>query len=93
MEVQLTPDQAAFVRHAVESGRIHRQEDAVSEALSLWVDRERRRLEILAAVDRSESSLAKGEGRTITSQEDTRQLAEDVKRRGLARLNLQSSRT
>ena len=85
MEVQLTPDQKAFVRQAIESGRLSREEDAVKEALSLWEERERRRLEILAAVDEAEASLARGEGRAIT-QESMRELAADVKRRGRARL-------
>ena len=87
MEVQLTPDQKAFVREAIESGRLHREEDAVKEALSLWEERERRRLEILIAVDKAEASLARGEGRSVTTPEQARQLAEDVKRRGMARLN------
>ena len=90
MEVELTPDQEAFVRQAIESGRLHRMEDAVKEALSLWEERERRRLEILAAIDQAEESLARGEGRKITSAEGARQLAEDVQRRGLRRLNLGS---
>ena len=85
MEVQLTPDQKAFVRQAIESGRLRREEDAVKEALSLWEERERTRAEILAAVDEAEASLARGEGRIIT-QESMRELAEDVKRRGRARL-------
>ena len=50
MEVQLTPDQKAFVRQAIESGRLEREEDAVAQALCLWEERERRRSEILAAV-------------------------------------------
>lgn len=33
MEVQLTPDQKAFVRQAFESGRLQREEVAVTEAL------------------------------------------------------------
>jgi putative addiction module CopG family antidote len=85
MEVQLTPDQKAFVRQAIESGRLHREEDAMQEALSLWEERERARAEILAAVDAGEASLVRGEGRIIT-QESMRQLAADVKRRGRARL-------
>ncbi len=85
MEVQLTPDQKAFVRQAIESGRLQREEDAVKEALSLWEERERTRAEILAAVDEAEVSLARGEGRLIT-EESMRQLAEDVKQRGRARL-------
>ena len=36
MEVRLTPDQKAFVRQAIESGRLQREEDAVKEAFSLW---------------------------------------------------------
>jgi putative addiction module CopG family antidote len=44
MKVELTPDQQAFVRQAIESGRLRGEEDAVREALSLWEERERRRL-------------------------------------------------
>jgi putative addiction module CopG family antidote len=86
MEVHLTPDQEAFVRQAIESGRLVRKEDAVKEALSLWEERERRRLEILVAVDKAESSLARGEGRSVKTHEEVTQLADKVKRRGMARL-------
>lgn len=85
MEVQLTPDQKAFVRQAIESGRLRREEDAVKEALSLWEERERNRAEILAAVDEAEASLTRGEGRNIT-RESMNELAESVKLRGRARL-------
>jgi Arc/MetJ-type ribon-helix-helix transcriptional regulator len=74
MEVHLTPDQLAFVRQAIESGRLNREEEAVQEALSLWEQRERTRAEILAAVDVAEASVGRGEGRVIT-QESMRQLA------------------
>jgi Arc/MetJ-type ribon-helix-helix transcriptional regulator len=90
MEVQLTTDQQAFVRQAIESGRLKREEDAVKEALSLWEERERTRAEILAAVDEAEASLARGEGRSIT-QESMRELAESVKQRGRARLAAEQS--
>lgn len=85
MEVHLTPDQKAFVRQAIERGHFQREEDAVKEALSLWEERERTRAEVLAAVDEAEASIARGDGRAIT-QETMRELAEDVKRRGRARL-------
>lgn len=91
MEVQLTPDQEAFIRQAIEAGRLHREEDAVREAMSLWEERERRRLEILAAVDKAEASLARSDGRVIT-QESMRDLAEEVKRRGRARLAAEHQR-
>jgi Arc/MetJ-type ribon-helix-helix transcriptional regulator len=85
MEVQLTPDQKAFVRQAIQSGRLHREEDAVQEALALWEERERTRAEILVAVDEAEASLARGEGRVIT-QQSMRDLAGEVKQRGRDRL-------
>ena len=90
MEVHLTPDQKAFVRQAIESGRLNREEDAVQEALSLWEERERTRAEILTAVDVAEASIARGEGRTIT-QESMRQLADEVKQRGRNRLAAEQS--
>jgi Arc/MetJ-type ribon-helix-helix transcriptional regulator len=86
MEVHLTPDQEAFIRQAIETGRLHREEDAVQEAMSLWEERERRRLEILVAVDRAGASLARGEGRRITTPEELTKLTADIKRRGMARL-------
>ena len=92
MEVQLSPDQQAFVRQAIESGRLEREEDVIKEALSLWEERERRRLEILVAVDRAEASLARGEGRRVTTEEDARQIAAEVARRGLERLNTTQNR-
>jgi Arc/MetJ-type ribon-helix-helix transcriptional regulator len=83
MEVELTPDQKAFARRAVESGRLHSEEEAVQEALALWEGRERRRLEFLATLDRSRASLARGEGRAIT-EESMRELAAEVRERGRA---------
>ena len=85
MQVALTPEQQDFVRRAVEGGRFERAEDAVQEALGRWVERERRRAEILAAVDAAQASIARGEGVEITRQ-SMRELAEDVKRRGRDRL-------
>ncbi len=86
MEVQLTPDQEALIRQAVQNGRYVREEDALLEAVSLWERQERRREEILAAVDQAEASHARGEGRSVSSQQEAAQLAEKIKLRGLARL-------
>lgn len=80
VNVGLTPDRRAFVQLAIESGRLAREEDAVQEALSLWEERERRRIKILAALDEAEASLARGEGRPITD-ESMRALAEEVTQR------------
>jgi putative addiction module CopG family antidote len=89
-EVRLTSDQEAFVRQAIESGRFHRAEDAVEEALLLWEERERKRAEFLAPLDDAKTSLARGEGRNIT-QDSMRDLAEEVKQRGQVRLATQQS--
>ena len=86
MEVDLTADQREFIRQPTETGRFHRAEDAAREALLLWEERERRRAEILAAVDTAETSIARGEGRAVT-QESTRELADEVKQRGRLRLD------
>jgi Arc/MetJ-type ribon-helix-helix transcriptional regulator len=86
MELHLTPDQEAFIRHGIEAGRFHGKEDAVQEAMSLWEERERRRLEIIAAADQAEASLARGDGRRITTHEEVTHLTSDIKRRGIARL-------
>jgi Arc/MetJ-type ribon-helix-helix transcriptional regulator len=92
MEVQFTPDQEALVIDAIAKGRLRQPEEAVRQALSLWEERERRRLEILASVDQAEASLARGEGRRITSREEATQLADDIKRRGMARLAAEQNR-
>ncbi len=83
MEVQLTDDQKAFIREAIQTGRFAREEDALQEALGLWEGRERRRAEILAAVNQAEASFVRGEGRRIASHQDAAQLADEIKRRGL----------
>jgi len=85
MNVDLTPDQKAFARRAIESGRLHSEQDAVQEALALWEQRERELAEFLLTLDDARASLARGEGYVIT-QDSMRQLAQDVKERGRARL-------
>jgi putative addiction module CopG family antidote len=85
MNVDLTPDQRALVKRAIESGRFSHEEEAVQEALALWEERERRRVETLAALEEADASLALGEGQPIT-EDSMKALAENIKRRGRARL-------
>ena len=91
MELRLSSDQEAFIREAIESGRLRNREDAFEQAMSLWEERERRRMEILSAVKVSETSLARGTGRTITSREQSEELADSVKRRGMERQAAENS--
>jgi Arc/MetJ-type ribon-helix-helix transcriptional regulator len=85
MEYRLTADQRELARLAIETGRLHSEEEAIQEALALWEERERGRVEFLATLDDARASLAGGEGRVIT-QESMRELAAEVRDRGRARL-------
>ncbi len=85
MDVQLSSDQKAFARRAIESGRIHSETDVVMEALRLWEERERQKAEFLLTLEDARASVAGGAGRVIT-QESMRELAGEVKERGRARL-------
>ena len=80
------------MREAITSGRLSNEEEAVTQALLLWEERERQRVEILVAVEFAQQSLARGEGRRITTESELRQLADDVKRRGVARLAAEQNR-
>jgi len=79
MNVKLTPDQEAFIKQAIESGRLNRPEDAVREALLLWEQRERSRTEILAALDEAEADLKAGHY-TDYGREALPDLVEELKR-------------
>lgn len=81
----MTPDQIAFARAAVRNGRFQREEDAIPEALALWEQRERARVELQADLDAAEASITAGMGRAIT-EESMQDLAAEVKQRGRARL-------
>ena len=82
MEIKPTPDQEEFIRQAIATGRLESSEAVAREAMALWESRERRRLEILAAVDEAEAALGRGEGISVSVD----QLIEGVKQRGRERL-------
>jgi putative addiction module CopG family antidote len=92
MNVELTADQRAFVQKAIESGRFSREEEAVAEALALWEERERRRLEILAMLDEADASFARGEGIPITEQ-SVEVLVQEAKQRLRRRIEAERSGT
>jgi Arc/MetJ-type ribon-helix-helix transcriptional regulator len=83
MNVELTADQKDFARQAIEAGRVQREEDVVEEALSMWEERERRRVELQGAVDEALVSYAAGGYRVITEETD---LAREIGERGRTRL-------
>jgi putative addiction module CopG family antidote len=85
MDITLTPDQETFIRQAVESGRFRCVEDAVTEALLLWEERELLRTGFRVSLDEAKASIARGEGQDITP-DSMRQLAANTKSRLHARL-------
>jgi Arc/MetJ-type ribon-helix-helix transcriptional regulator len=84
MEITLSSEQQAFVRIAVADGRVHSEEEAVQQALALWEERERVRLDFISTLDQARASLARGEGRTLSSEDDFQQFAALIKQRGRA---------
>jgi putative addiction module CopG family antidote len=92
MNVELTHDQRAFVQRAIASGRFNCEQEAVREALALWEERERRRLEIVVMVEEAEASLPRSEGREIT-EESMKALAEEAKQRLRRRLAVEQAKS
>lgn len=92
MNVELTPDQPAFIQKAIENGRFAHEEEAIAEALVLWEERERRRLEILAMLDEADASFARGEGIPLT-EETAKVLVEEAKQRLRRRVEVERSTT
>ena len=86
MDVQFTPDQEAFVRQAIASGRYRTAEDAVRDALARWEADERARVELLAALDEAEADLESGQYSDYTS-ETLPMLADELKREARALRN------
>jgi putative addiction module CopG family antidote len=92
MNVELTPDQRAFVQKAIDSGRFRLEEEAVQEALALWEERERRRVEFLAMLDEADASFARGEGIPI-SEDSVKGLVEEAKQRLRRRIEAERTAT
>ncbi|MBZ5618276.1 MAG: type II toxin-antitoxin system ParD family antitoxin [Acidobacteriia bacterium] len=81
MEVHFIPDpdQEAFIRQGIASGRYRTAEDAVRDAMARWEEGERTRLELLATLDESEADLEAGRF-TDYSNETLPILADELKR-------------
>ena len=84
MRIDLTPEQSDFVSFAIESGRVADAEQAVQQAMTVWIALERRRVELLESLEAAEASLARGDGISIT-QHSVVALAQDVMQRNLHR--------
>lgn len=79
---RLAPDVKEYVKAQVNEGVYASIEEMLERAILLM---RRKKEEQQARVGAAEASLIRGDGRTVT-EESMRQLAEDVKQRGRARL-------
>jgi Arc/MetJ-type ribon-helix-helix transcriptional regulator len=91
MQITLTPEQEAFVQQALSAGRIDRPEDALTEALLLWEEREVLRSELIASLNEARASIARGDGRIITKA-SMQALADEAKQRLRSRLATEQPR-
>jgi putative addiction module CopG family antidote len=85
MEIQLTQEQNSFIDLGIKEGRFQQAEEAVKDALALWVSRERARLELLAEIDEGANSFD-GSEVTLDSDEAIADFVEGIKQRGRARI-------
>jgi putative addiction module CopG family antidote len=85
MQIQLSPEQSSFVELAIQEGRFREPEEAMQQALALWVERERVRLELLAEIDAGDNS-PRGDDTVLDSEDDIAAFFAGVEQRGLAEL-------
>ncbi len=85
MEIDLTPEQDAFVQHLVETGRYQNPAAAIHNAMDLWVVRERARLELIAAIEEGEASAEREGWIGLDSEEAINALFEEIKDNGKAK--------
>jgi Arc/MetJ-type ribon-helix-helix transcriptional regulator len=85
MEIELTPEQDSLVSLGIEQGRFRRREDAVRNAMALWEEQERARIDLLAELEAGDSSFDEGDI-VMDSDESLAAFFDDIKQRGRAKL-------
>ena len=86
MQIELTAAQNSFVEIGIREGRFRDRDEAVRQALALWENRERARIELLTSLDAAEKALDRGEGEEHTP-ENLDALVAAIRTRGQSRLN------
>lgn len=96
MNVSLTPELEAFVHEKVASGRYTSASEVVRESLRLLEEREwirqRRVEELRAEIKKGIDDLEAGRVIELNNDDELREFFEDVKRRGLERLNSRTAK-
>ncbi len=85
MQIELTPEQNSFIVHGIREGRFRNEAEAVREALSLWVKRERARFELLADIEEADDS-PRSEDIVLDTDEDIHEFIAGVAQRGRTKL-------
>lgn len=70
MEVRPTPEQQALIDDAIRSGRLDSAEAAIQQALALWEQKERYRIELIAASEAAEEDYEGGHCLTLNNSEE-----------------------
>ena len=84
MHIEFSPEQSSFVELAIQEGRLRNPEDAMQQALALWVKRERGRLELLAEIEVGDNSPREFDA-VLDSEEGIEEFFAGVEQRGLAK--------
>jgi putative addiction module CopG family antidote len=84
MQIQLNPEQSSFVDLGIQEGRFRDPEEAMQQALDLWVKRERARLDLLAEIDAGDNSPREYDT-VLDSEEEIAKFFAEVDQRGRAK--------
>ncbi len=85
------PEQDDVVRRAIAAGRIALPEDAVAQAITDWVERERELADLIASLDEAEAEHRRGGSIRFETEEERRALVHDIVERSQARLTARST--
>jgi len=86
MQIEITPEQDQIIRLGIEQGRYQDEAEAVRSALDSWVERERERLELIAAIEEGEQSLEEDGGIVLETKENIQNFFNGITEIGRERL-------
>jgi Arc/MetJ-type ribon-helix-helix transcriptional regulator len=84
MQIQLSPEQSSFIDLGIQEGRLRDPEEAMQQALTLWVKRERARLDLLVEIDAGDNS-PREDDTVLDSEEEIAEFFAGVNQRGQSR--------
>ena len=85
MQIQLSPEQRSFIELGIQQGRFRDPGEAMQQALSLWTERERVRLELLAEIEAGDNSPRENDA-ILDSDEEIADFLAGVEQQGSNKL-------